>query len=183
MRAARASFPDEARAAIHLQEVQGTGERANVRADAGRRHLLPLRVLRGEKPGGLDRSQHQPARTAAGKALAALVSCGRARSPARIAQLFKAYFQILRVEEDVQRAGACDAGRKLAEEKPRVVLDLLQLLEKLGIPRQREHARTLAKRGAGRSGGGRKAASRIHDTGEVALFAPCLRNRALSPIP
>ena len=53
----------------------------------------------------------------------------------------------------MQRARARDAGRQLAEEQPRVFLHLLQFLKELSITRERRHARTLAKRGAGRSRG------------------------------
>ena len=66
-------------------------------------------------------------------------------------QLLEPRLDVLGVEEDVQRAGARDAGRQFAEEEPRVLLHLLQFLQELSLTRERRHAGTLAKRGTGRS--------------------------------
>lgn len=67
--------------------------------------------------------------------------------PIYFRQLFQPRLEFLGVEEDVQRAGARAAGRKLVEQHPGVVLDLLQLAQEIRVL----HGSKLANAIAGRS--------------------------------
>src|SRR6185295_19409980 len=51
---------------VHLQELQGDLERADLRAGARRGLLLPLRELRDEEPDRAHRADAEPARPPAG---------------------------------------------------------------------------------------------------------------------
>src|SRR3954470_12647943 len=65
--APRASISARARfASVHLQKLQGAIERADVRASARRRLLLPLQQLRGKEPDRAHRPDAESAGTAPG---------------------------------------------------------------------------------------------------------------------